>query len=152
MAFTFHLHFSESQLNYIFDRAYSRKQGHACGITKKGRESPVKGHNCGFLLLIFPNTGHLECYTPSPHPVKRHVFLEFLVKKGISFKKGTVWIVNSGSRKVKSKISFWQKNTQIALLTSNLLHKHSLFRIIRRGGALFLLIFSCIFIFDSACH
>ena len=28
-------------------------------LTKKGQESPVKGHNCGFLLLIFP---------------KRHVF------------------------------------------------------------------------------
>ena len=42
-------------------RAYSRKEGHACGIAKKGQESPVKGHNYGFLPLIFPNLGHLEC-------------------------------------------------------------------------------------------
>ena len=45
-------------------RAYSRKEGHACGIAKKGQESPVKGHNYGFLPLIFPNLGHLECYIP----------------------------------------------------------------------------------------
>ena len=45
-------------------RAYSRKSGHACGITKKEQESPVKGHNFGFLPLIFANLGNLECYTP----------------------------------------------------------------------------------------
>ena len=45
-------------------RAYSRKQGHACGITKKGQESPVKGNNSGFLPLIFNNLGHLECCIP----------------------------------------------------------------------------------------
>ena len=44
-------------------RAY-RKWGHACGITKKGQESLVKGYGCGLLLLIFPNLGHLERYTP----------------------------------------------------------------------------------------
>ena len=49
-------------LQYIF-RAYSRKLGHACGIHKRER-SPIKGHNSGFLPLIFPNLGHLECYTP----------------------------------------------------------------------------------------
>ena len=41
------------------DRAYSRKQGHTCGITKKGQKSLVKGHNCRFLFLTFPNLGHL---------------------------------------------------------------------------------------------
>ena len=36
-------------------------------MTKKGQESPVKGQespvkeqNCGFLPLIFPNSGHLR--------------------------------------------------------------------------------------------
>ena len=45
-------------------RAYSRKEGHACGITQKGQKSPVKGHSCGFLPLIFSNLGHFEHYTP----------------------------------------------------------------------------------------
>ena len=45
----------------ILDRASSRKLGHACGITKKGQESRVKEHNCGILLLILPNLGHLKC-------------------------------------------------------------------------------------------
>ena len=31
---------------------------------KNGQESPVKGHNCGFLPLIFPNLGHLERCNP----------------------------------------------------------------------------------------
>ena len=31
---------------------------------RKGQESPVNRHNCGFLPLIFSNLGHLECYTP----------------------------------------------------------------------------------------
>ena len=57
-------------------RGYSRKWWHACGITKKRQESPVKGYNCGFLPLIFPNLGHLELYTPP----KRHVFLEILIE------------------------------------------------------------------------
>ena len=35
-----------------------------CGITKKGQESPVKGYNCRFLPLIFPNLWHLKRYTP----------------------------------------------------------------------------------------
>ena len=34
------------------------------GITKKGQESPVKGHNFGFLPLIFDNLGHLEFCIP----------------------------------------------------------------------------------------
>ena len=29
-------------------------------MTKKGQESPVKGHTFGFLPLIFANLGHLE--------------------------------------------------------------------------------------------
>ena len=33
-------------------RAYSRKQGHACGITKKGQENSWKGHNYDFFPLI----------------------------------------------------------------------------------------------------
>ena len=45
-------------------RAYSRKKGYACGMTKKGQNSSVKGHNCGFLPLIFPKLGHLECNSP----------------------------------------------------------------------------------------
>ena len=61
----------------IANRAYSRKEGHACDVTKKGQESPVEEHNCGFLPIIFRNSGHLERYTPP----KRHVFLEFLVEK-----------------------------------------------------------------------
>ena len=36
----------------------------ACGITKKGQKNRVKGHNYNFLLLTFPNLGHLECYNP----------------------------------------------------------------------------------------
>ena len=32
-------------------------------MTKKGQESPVKGCNCEFLLIV-PNLGHLERYTP----------------------------------------------------------------------------------------
>ena len=31
-----------------------------CGITKNGQDSPVKGHNCGTLLHIFHNLGHLK--------------------------------------------------------------------------------------------
>ena len=56
-------------------RAYFRKKGHACGITQKGQKGPVKGHNCGFLPLIFPKLGHLYRYTPL-----NSMFLEFLVK------------------------------------------------------------------------
>ena len=43
----------------ITSNAYSRKWGHTCGITQKRQKSPVKGHNCGFLPLIFSNLGHL---------------------------------------------------------------------------------------------
>ena len=43
----------------------------AVPIIKKGQESPVKGHNCGFLPLIFPSLRHLE----------QPVSLEFLVEK-----------------------------------------------------------------------
>ena len=58
-------------------------------ITKKGQECLVKGHNCGFLPLIFPNSGHLERYTPPPP--KWHVLLEFLVeKKAFRFSKRPV--------------------------------------------------------------
>ena len=32
-------------------------------MTKKGQESPVKGHNYEFSALFFPNLRHLECYT-----------------------------------------------------------------------------------------
>ena len=68
----------------ITSRAYSRKYGHVCGITKKGQESLVKGHSFGFLPLIFANLGHLERYTPS----KWYVFLEVLVeKKAFCFSK-----------------------------------------------------------------
>ena len=34
------------------------------GITKKGQKNPVKGYVCRFSPLIFPNLGHLECYSP----------------------------------------------------------------------------------------
>ena len=58
------------------------------GITNKGQESLVKGHNRGFLPLNFPNSGYLECYAPSPPTPKWHVFLEFLVeKKAFCFSK-----------------------------------------------------------------
>ena len=30
---------------------------------EKSVEFPVKGHNCGFLPLIFPSEGYLESYT-----------------------------------------------------------------------------------------
>ena len=33
--------------------AYPRKQGHACGIAKKGQESLVKGPNFGFYSPFF---------------------------------------------------------------------------------------------------
>ena len=56
-------------------RAYYRKKGHAFRITKKGQENSIKGKNCGFLPLIFPNLGHLEPYAT----LKRHMLLEFLV-------------------------------------------------------------------------
>ena len=46
------------------NKAYSRKKGHACSKTKKGQESPVKEHTCGFFPLVFSNLGHLESYTP----------------------------------------------------------------------------------------
>ena len=40
---------------------------------KKGLKSPVKWHNYEFLPLIFPNLGHLECYTPPPKKQVLHV-------------------------------------------------------------------------------
>ena len=39
-------------------RAYSRKERHACGITRKGQENSLRGHNCGFLPLIFQIKGN----------------------------------------------------------------------------------------------
>ena len=36
------------------------RQRHGCGVTKKGQVSLVKGHDCRFLPIIFPNIGHLE--------------------------------------------------------------------------------------------
>ena len=39
---------------------------HAWGITKKRQEGSAKGHNCGFLPLVFPNLGDFERYTPTP--------------------------------------------------------------------------------------
>ena len=53
-----------SQKTFMFFRAYSRKKGHVCVITKKEKESPVKGHNYESSALTFPNLGHLECCTP----------------------------------------------------------------------------------------
>ena len=47
---------------FFTDRAYSRKYGRACGLTKKGQKRSVKGHNYQFFPLNFPNLGHLECY------------------------------------------------------------------------------------------
>ena len=52
-------------------------------MTKKGQESPVKEQNCGFLPLIFPNSGHLEHCTPL-----NEVFFEFSVEnKAFHFSK-----------------------------------------------------------------
>ena len=66
--------------------AYSRKYGYACGVTKKGQESPVKEHSFGFLPLIFANLEHLERQTP----LNGMCFGGFSREKGISFlKKGT---------------------------------------------------------------
>ena len=49
-----------------------------CGLTNKGQESPVKGHNCGFLPHIFLNL----------HPPKWYMFLQFFVKnKAFCFSK-----------------------------------------------------------------
>ena len=48
------------ELNERTYRAYFRKEGNACSITKKGQESQVNGHSYGFLTLIFPNLRHLE--------------------------------------------------------------------------------------------
>ena len=45
-------------------------------MTKKLQESPVKGHNYGFLPLIFSKFKALR----TVHPSTRHVFLEFLVE------------------------------------------------------------------------
>ena len=36
------------------------------GVYLKTARKSVKGHNKGFLLLIFPNLAHLERSTPSP--------------------------------------------------------------------------------------
>ena len=50
-----------------------------CAITKKGQESPVKGHNCEFLPLIFFKFRAFRML----HPPKQHVALEFLVEKKV---------------------------------------------------------------------
>ena len=42
-------------------QAYFTGKGHACGITKREQQRPLKGHNYEFLPIIFPNLGHLEC-------------------------------------------------------------------------------------------
>ena len=36
----------------ISSRAYSRKQGYVCGITKKGQERSWEGHNYEFFPLV----------------------------------------------------------------------------------------------------
>ena len=59
---TLHLLALLEQIN-LLTRAYSRNKG-MCILNKKGQKNPVKGHNEGFLLLIFPNLGHLEYYFP----------------------------------------------------------------------------------------
>ena len=51
---------------------------------QKRQESPVKGHRCEFLPLVFPTFGHLECYIPPC----LHVILQFLVEtKAFHFSK-----------------------------------------------------------------
>ena len=63
-----------------YTRAYSRKQRHACGITKKGLESPVN-----VKLWIF--TTHFSKFRAlgTLHPSKRHMLLEFLVKNKVFY-------------------------------------------------------------------
>lgn len=56
-------------------RAYSRKAGHVCGITKK-RESLANGHNYDFFPPNFTNLGHLECHTLPKQNVVLKVFTE----------------------------------------------------------------------------
>ena len=92
-----------TEFNNIF-RAYSRKQGHAFSIIKKGQESPVKGQNLEFLPLIFPNLGHLECYT-SPSPPKQHVVLEFFVEnKAVHFSKRALCAGNACNKWIKKAL------------------------------------------------
>ena len=51
---------------------------------KKWERNPAKRQNCGFLPLSFPNSGHLEWYTP----INGMRFLEFLVEnKAFYFSK-----------------------------------------------------------------
>ena len=47
---------------------------HAWGITKKRQEGSAKGHNCGFLPLVFPNLGDFERYTPPQFLVENKTF------------------------------------------------------------------------------
>ena len=66
-------------------RVYSRKSELACGITKKGKESPANGHNYEFFPPTFPNLGHLECYTFPKWQMVLKAFTEnkfFISQKG----------------------------------------------------------------------
>ena len=54
-------------------RAYSRKEGDACGITIKRQVISVKGHKCGSVPLAFPSLGHLE----GNNPLNGMYFLSF---------------------------------------------------------------------------
>ena len=50
----------------VCDLIVAGLKGRAWGITKKRQEGSAKGHNCGFLPLVFQNLGDFERYTPSP--------------------------------------------------------------------------------------
>ena len=60
----------EKNLQYMFTtnkiRAYSRKQGHACGITKTGQERSIKWHSYELFPLNVSNLGDLESDPPLP--------------------------------------------------------------------------------------
>ena len=45
-------------------RTDSMKQGRVCGLTRRGQGSSIKEQNYELLLLLFPDLGHLKCYTP----------------------------------------------------------------------------------------
>ena len=72
-----------------FSRAYSRKQGHRCGITKTGQENPVKGYSQDFYPFFFQIYG-----IQNATPPKQHVFWKCLVKKKLftSQKGHCVWV------------------------------------------------------------
>ena len=61
--------------------AYSRKQGHVCGITKKGQESPLKVHISESLPHIFSK---FRVFWILPTP-KRHVVLKVLAEDKVFY-------------------------------------------------------------------